>query len=273
MIEEIKQVAGRLGVNPSIVEKDYVISLVLRALWSSGAWRVLVFKGGTALRKVYFPDYRFSEDLDFNLIGGSVADVMRALDILERMGGEIEFESIEFRERYGRRYHAGKKVGYEIRIPYRLLRRHGDASKIRMDITAGEYERMVLDPVIRGINHVYSDAPAFSMVRVMVYPMEEIMAEKIRTIYQRSGRARDIYDIWYLSKHVDMDTVLSIIKPKFEVKNLQFESGRVARLRDIYRDNWDQLSHLIGSLPDFDEVWTAVMEICTRVERIMEQLR
>jgi predicted nucleotidyltransferase component of viral defense system len=26
---------------------------------------VLIFKGGTCLRKCYFPNYRFSEDLDF----------------------------------------------------------------------------------------------------------------------------------------------------------------------------------------------------------------
>ncbi|MBW6474015.1 MAG: nucleotidyl transferase AbiEii/AbiGii toxin family protein [Anaerolineaceae bacterium] len=28
----------------------------------------LVFKGGTCLRKCYFPDYRFSENLDFTAI-------------------------------------------------------------------------------------------------------------------------------------------------------------------------------------------------------------
>ena len=30
----------------------------------------LVFKGGTALRKCYFGDYRFSEDLDFSTLKG-----------------------------------------------------------------------------------------------------------------------------------------------------------------------------------------------------------
>jgi predicted nucleotidyltransferase component of viral defense system len=29
----------------------------------------LVFKGGTALKRCYFGDYRFSEDLDFTLAG------------------------------------------------------------------------------------------------------------------------------------------------------------------------------------------------------------
>lgn len=29
----------------------------------------LLFKGGTALKKCYFGDYRFSEDLDFTAVG------------------------------------------------------------------------------------------------------------------------------------------------------------------------------------------------------------
>ncbi|CAN5145726.1 hypothetical protein BH20BAC1_BH20BAC1_03460 [soil metagenome] len=33
--------------------------------------KIFVFKGGTCLRKCYFPDYRFSEDLDFTLIDKS----------------------------------------------------------------------------------------------------------------------------------------------------------------------------------------------------------
>ncbi|WP_431214673.1 nucleotidyl transferase AbiEii/AbiGii toxin family protein [Puia sp. P3] len=32
----------------------------------------LVFKGGTVLKKVYFPDYRFSEDLDFTLLDNGI---------------------------------------------------------------------------------------------------------------------------------------------------------------------------------------------------------
>jgi hypothetical protein len=33
----------------------------------------LVFRGGTALKKAYFSDYRFSEDLDFTLIDSTIS--------------------------------------------------------------------------------------------------------------------------------------------------------------------------------------------------------
>ena len=38
------------------------------ALSESDLKTVLAFKGGTALKRCYFSDYRFSEDLDFTLI-------------------------------------------------------------------------------------------------------------------------------------------------------------------------------------------------------------
>jgi uncharacterized protein len=39
----------------------------LNGLASHPLREVLVFKGGTALRRCWFKDYRFSEDLDFTL--------------------------------------------------------------------------------------------------------------------------------------------------------------------------------------------------------------
>ncbi len=37
---------------------------------------LLAFKGGTALKKVYFPDYRYSEDLDFTLLEATDEDAI-----------------------------------------------------------------------------------------------------------------------------------------------------------------------------------------------------
>src|SRR3990167_9011888 len=50
-----------------IVEKDYAQSYVLAGITRQPELsRSLVFKGGTALKKIYFKDYRFSVDLDFS---------------------------------------------------------------------------------------------------------------------------------------------------------------------------------------------------------------
>lgn len=60
---EILKAAKSLGLQPSTVEKDYVLGWVLMAIQrnpdSQGKW---IFKGGTCLKKCFFDNYRFSED-------------------------------------------------------------------------------------------------------------------------------------------------------------------------------------------------------------------
>ena len=62
-LEEVRQ---RLGIRWEVLERDYLLSWVLAGIGTVPELReTLVFKGGTALKKCYFGDYRFSEDLDF----------------------------------------------------------------------------------------------------------------------------------------------------------------------------------------------------------------
>ncbi len=68
-LNELKRTALKEGVPQAIVEKDYALSVALKAIAGSQAAPRLVFKGGTAIRKIYFENARFSEDIDFNSIG------------------------------------------------------------------------------------------------------------------------------------------------------------------------------------------------------------
>lgn len=59
--EEIIYSARKLKLDPSIVEKDYVLGWILNGIYNhSEAQNSWIFKGGTALKKCYFNDYRFS---------------------------------------------------------------------------------------------------------------------------------------------------------------------------------------------------------------------
>ena len=60
--------AGGRRVPAAVIERDYVLAWFLTGLAGHPLRDVLAFKGGTALRRCCFPDYRFSEDLDFTLI-------------------------------------------------------------------------------------------------------------------------------------------------------------------------------------------------------------
>ena len=58
--EELQQAALRANLDGSQVEKDYVLSWFIAGISEhpelSKSW---VFKGGTCLRKIYIPDYRY----------------------------------------------------------------------------------------------------------------------------------------------------------------------------------------------------------------------
>jgi Nucleotidyl transferase AbiEii toxin, Type IV TA system len=72
---ELLRLAGEFGLEPRIVEKDYVLSWVLAGIYRdpvlSATW---IFKGGTCLKKCFFETYRFSEDLDFTITDAAQLD-------------------------------------------------------------------------------------------------------------------------------------------------------------------------------------------------------
>ena len=63
---------NKLKVSWEAMEQDYVLSWVLFGMASVEELRKnLAFKGGTALKKIYFGNYRFSQDLDFTCLEGA----------------------------------------------------------------------------------------------------------------------------------------------------------------------------------------------------------
>jgi predicted nucleotidyltransferase component of viral defense system len=65
---EIMEHAKEYGLSANTIEKDYVLSWLLFGIANSNELKQKwIFKGGTCLKKCYFEQYRFSEDLDFTI--------------------------------------------------------------------------------------------------------------------------------------------------------------------------------------------------------------
>jgi predicted nucleotidyltransferase component of viral defense system len=68
-----KKQMQKVGVRDQQIEKDYILSWILFGISKHEYLsKTIVFKGGTVLKKVYFEDYRFSEDLDFTLLNSEI---------------------------------------------------------------------------------------------------------------------------------------------------------------------------------------------------------
>lgn len=221
-LAELKRLQGTWGVGQQIIEKDYCIGWVLKSIGENAFFKEnLVFKGGTAIRKVYFPEARFSEDLDFTSLGDLQENDLK--EALQQICGGVKKESgIELRpvSLDLKREIAGERA-WQVRIEFVGPRKQDrDSRRLRLDITA--YEKVVLPITRKLIIHPYSDS---FQSQIPVYDLAEIMAEKMRTILQRVY-PRDVYDVWYVMSYrkasLNYQTVEKTFLEKCAFKSVQF---------------------------------------------------
>src|SRR5208282_5660311 len=104
---------GGRRIPESVLERDYCLAWLLCTLAESDLKPILAFKGGTALKRCYFGDYRFSEDLDFTLTEPLPFQEIRAR--LERVYAAVQEQSgIAFAfDREDPRAHANSHTFYQ----------------------------------------------------------------------------------------------------------------------------------------------------------------
>ncbi|HPD19427.1 MAG TPA: nucleotidyl transferase AbiEii/AbiGii toxin family protein, partial [Candidatus Goldiibacteriota bacterium] len=65
-ISRCERFAVKYGVPPEVIENDYMTEWILSSIAGDDELKSkLIFRGGIYLQKVYFENYKFSEDLDF----------------------------------------------------------------------------------------------------------------------------------------------------------------------------------------------------------------
>jgi predicted nucleotidyltransferase component of viral defense system len=249
-ILEIMERARELGVPPSTIERDYAQNWLLAALNPIN----MALKGGTGIRKVFIENYRFSDDLDFTLLEPIDTVTLRVAvhDAVIRVRDEsgIMFEDeLSFRD---------TKTGFKATARFRILNRSSASPvKIDLDLTGPDQENVMLPVSMRPIFHLYSDGLKASTTS---YALEEIMAEKIRSLFQRT-RSRDLYDIWQLADHVNRESVRSIVHQKCDYKGVVVDEDMLKIKRDRFGADWRvSLGHQMSKIPDFNEAFDSVLE-------------
>ncbi|HVB01384.1 MAG TPA: nucleotidyl transferase AbiEii/AbiGii toxin family protein [Acidimicrobiales bacterium] len=233
------------GVGAAVVERDYVLAHIVAQLHRlqlpDGSH--LVFKGGTALRLVHIGNYRYSADLDFTLINGSVVAATAAMaDVLAAALEHTGMPMLELTE------------GDSPAISYVGPLGAGKPRRIKLDLSDSEVVESVEQRTI--LPDVWPDLP--DEVPFDVYPIKEITAEKLRCIIQRV-QCRDIYDIFRLVEDVGVD--LAKVRPLFERKAeakgidpASFEERIEDRL-DRYKIRWEtEMPEHVADPPRFDDV-------------------
>lgn len=279
--KEITDIAAQKGVVKSTIDKDWALGHFIDAIFSIPELKQkLIFKGGTCLKKCYIPDYRFSEDLDFTSIDKNFILTRKHLnDITALLKKRVEIPT-NLDSLKELRYE-DKLTGYEAIIkfwgsdhkrneppppPQRWL------TKVKIEIIL--YELLLFPVSKRDVTHEYSDKLTENALQIPCYSIEEVLAEKMRSLIQRSYSApRDFYDIWYLSKHfpeLDYAPVANAFHKKLAFKGHAFAG--VEQLINPENDKhlkaaWkNSLAHQItGELPDFGTIKNELLVLFKKI--------
>jgi len=239
------------------IEKDYILSWILIGISKSYLKEILIFKGGTSLKKFYIHGYRFSEDLDFTLLKSvSLSNLQKKFEdvyqiLLKDANIPIRFNRIDEHEN-----------GYTIFLNFSgPLGADINKGNIKIDFTKEELLQFPLKLISLFKEYKeYYDIPA--NIKLQVYSINEIFVEKILSIMDKSrNEPRDIYDTWYLiaNKYIsDIFLLKSYIEKKIKFKKLSESSIlKVFDEKEIrYRRLWEvRLKNQMIELPQFDKVY------------------
>lgn len=248
---ELLSRARERKLNLNIIEKDYVLGWLLFGFSKIDS---LVFKGGTALSKIYFPEiWRLSEDLDFSLIKGDFSDVFeRAQDLLALVTEESGIP-FNIKSRHSNPHYLQLKIQYNGPIGRNF---------VKVDFMKND---LVDQPVNKSMSKSYSDYRNF---KVKVESINEIFCSKLRTVIERK-KCRDFFDLWQLTKlRLNFKRIREILPEKLKIKGLKFSSRSQIFPRDIKEiigPFWErELGRLVDPLPEMDMV---LKELSNFIER------
>lgn len=207
-----------------MVEQDLIINRALVNLYENQKIREsLIFRGGTALNKIYLkPSARYSEDLDFvqtkaQPIGETIDAVRIALNWLGEPNRILTERSAK--------------------LVYKYTSVNGLPMKLKIEINTTEhFQVMDINNATFGFESEWFSGKSI----VAVNQLEELMATKIRALYQRR-KGRDLFDLWLVfSKNLaNIEETLKIFKKYCDHGGLKISKDLFLKNLELKRLNKD----------------------------------
>jgi predicted nucleotidyltransferase component of viral defense system len=225
------------------IEQDLVLCRAVVEIFQEPALaRALAFRGGTALHKLFLlPPSRYSEDIDLvQLEAGPIGELLDAIrGRLDRWLGKPR-----------------RKLGHgRATLLYRFETSVAPIQPMRLKIEINTREHFSVLSIDRRQFEV--DSRWFAgKAEVSVYSLNELLATKLRALYQRK-KGRDLYDLWrgLTGGGVQPDRVVECFRRYMDhdgtpVSRAEFEANLEPKLRDLaFRDD---LGPLLPAGVEFD---------------------
>ena len=271
----LRQKASESATALWIIEKDYALSYLLAGISQVPNLRnALVLKGGTALKKTYYKDYRFSEDLDFSMLDNQEIDPIREgiEHAIEKMK-EILLEKGAFRVHLTplelQKPHPRGQIAYIIRVQFPYHRE--PLCRLKVEITTDEV--VLLPPETRKVLHDYGEG--FS-ADIQVYQLAEIIAEKYRALLQSLDRlrekgwganrvCRDYYDLWWILGHADINASI--------IRTLTTQKCALRKVSFTHPDEFFDDALIEVAFKEWDKLLSPFIPEKISLNKVLEELR
>ncbi|MDR3492134.1 MAG: nucleotidyl transferase AbiEii/AbiGii toxin family protein [Gammaproteobacteria bacterium] len=248
---KIQDEANLKKVPMHVIEKDYALSYVLAGMANQPELsHSLIFKGGTALKKIFFGDYRFSEDLDFSVINAPKDKQLEnalnnALSLSKELLNEYGSFDIQLKRNPEKAPHPKGQDAFNVMVKFPW--QPTPLCRIKVEITHDE--SVILSPEYKPILHGYEEEIDCA---VACYHIEEIVAEKLRALLQthqklvargwNRPRARDYYDLWCILKNysaaVDANRLIAMLDKKCKHRDVSYQN-----IDDFFTDELVKEAH------------------------------
>ncbi len=275
LLDELKSAAQRDGLPLETVEQDYAISFLLKAMSESPDLAgLLVFRGGTALRKCYFINYRYSMDLDYSIRESiSLEDYNRALENAAKTAQELLLNShagnqfeVFVKLIRGRDTHNDNQDFHKfvVKFPWHAKQKNPHRGGRTIKLDTSHSEPILLNAEQRSLIHPYSTKIESD---VLCLCMDEILAEKyvamchvalrIENLQRQSTRPRDYFDFEYGLSHDGLKdktdflcaAMIKADRRGFQLRSIEeFTSG--STLSALERDWEPFLGDVVSKLAD-----------------------
>lgn len=197
----VLNLAKKIGIDLQQVIREEVELVFLKGLFESSISERIIFKGGTALRLIYSSP-RFSEDLDFSVVGKIEPDEFKKIITTITTSDERFF----IRDLTSKYYTNLAQI--RIKEPWQEV-----AMSMKIEIS----KRISEKDTSKFVNLVAKSPATNLSVMTRVFSLEAILGDKLRMMKERK-MPRDIFDIWLISQKTN--------KP-FTLKDFGYPKGKI----------------------------------------------
>ncbi|KLI75412.1 MULTISPECIES: nucleotidyl transferase AbiEii/AbiGii toxin family protein [Lacticaseibacillus] len=253
----INKAADALGVQRENMQLLFRLQELLRQIGESRYKDDFIFKGGFELTTFLGAPLRTTTDLDATLNNHDLTpDNLKEVltEIFDHAQSPIHFTVTRVKPEMNANHYPGFRVG--------VIGTMGKtSSKLNIDISTGD----TIYPEPIQFSHTNFIDPD-DKIMVKAFPLEQVMADKLLTIYQkgsRNTRAKDFYDIWVLS------VMGSVNLDQLKLTSAFKETAKTKQITDLTLDNGEAIIEALRMEPNMTRSWQSyqtLMEFAHEIE-------